>query len=268
MYVVKNYPDGVFNWVDLSTSDAEAAKAFYQGLFGWQFKDIPTDMGSVYSMCQIGGRNVAGLSGMSPEMLEQGAPPVWSSYVKHSDADAVAAHIADAGGKLIFPPMDVMEEGRMLMASDRSGAIFGVWQPKNHIGAQLVNMPNTLIWNELQTRDLEMAKAFYTAVFGWGNRTDENGYVTFQVEDRAQAGMMAMGESMADVPPNWAVYFCVIDVAASSDKVMSLGGTLLVPPTPAGEMGKFSVVQDPQGAIFTIMEFSGPVDIPPGANEE
>ncbi|MFC1878575.1 VOC family protein [Chloroflexota bacterium] len=268
MYIVKNYPDGLFSWVDLSTSDADAAKAFYQGLFGWQYEDNPTGMGGIYSMCQIDGKNVAGLSAMSPEMLEQGVPPFWSSYIKHDNVDVIASRITEAGGKLMFPPMDVMEAGRMIMATDSSGAAFGVWQPKNHIGAQLVNMPNTLIWNELQTRDIEGAKAFYSSVFEWGIQTDDSGYVMFQVDDRIQAGMMLMNEAMGHVPPNWSVYFNVADVAASSQKATELGGTLLVPPTAAGEMGTFSVVQDPQGGIFTIMEFKGPVDQPPGAEAE
>jgi predicted enzyme related to lactoylglutathione lyase len=264
MHVVKSYPDGVFNWVDLATSDAAGAKAFYAGLFGWEFDDRPTDIGTVYTMCQIEGKNAAGLSAMSPDLLNAGIPPHWASYVKHSDVDAVAARITEAGGTVTLPPMDVMEEGRMVMAMDPHGASFGAWQPNNHIGAQLVNMPNTLIWNELQTRDVEVSKSFYSAVFGWESQTDANGYVTFQVGGRTQAGMIVMGESMSEVPPNWAVCFNVADVAASAEKVTALGGVVLVPPTEAGEMGKFSVVQDPQGAIFTIMEFSGQVDLPPG----
>jgi predicted enzyme related to lactoylglutathione lyase len=264
MYVVKKYPDGVFCWVDLTTTDPEAAKAFYGGLFGWEFEDLPTDMGSFYTMCRIDGKNVAGLGPMPPDMQAQGAPPMWSSYVKHDNVDSIAAKLSGAGGALMMPPMDVMDNGRMLMATDPTGAVFGVWQPKNHIGAQLVNMANTLVWNELQTRDVEAAKAFYTAVFGWGAQVDANGYVTFQVEGRTHAGMMQIEESWGPVPPNWSVYFMVADVHASTDKVKALGGNIMVPPTKAGEMGEFTVVQDPQGGAFTIMQFDGPTDIPPG----
>jgi predicted enzyme related to lactoylglutathione lyase len=264
MYVVKKYPNGVFCWIDLTTTDLEAAKAFYGGLFGWEFEDMPTDMGTVYTMCQIDGKNVAGMGPMPQDMQAQGVPPIWMSYVKHDNVDAIAAKVTESSGALVMPPMEVMESGRMLMATDPTGAVFGVWQPKNHIGAQLVNMPNALVWDELQTKDVEAAKGFYTAVFGWGSQVDASGYVTFQVEGRTQAGMMQIDESWGDVPSNWAVYFMISDVHAAVDKVKELGGNILVQPTKAGEMGEFAVVQDPQGGAFTIMQFYGPVDVPPG----
>lgn len=265
MKVVKRYPDGVFCWVDLATTDPQAAKAFYTGLFGWAFEDLPTDMGVPYTMFSIDGKNVAALSAMNPDMQAQGVPPHWSSYIKHDDVDAVAERVTAAGGSLLFPPMDVMDSGRMTFAQDPSGAAFGVWQPKSHIGAELVNMPNTLVWNELQTRDSEGAKAFYSAVFDWTYETDPNGYNLCQQNGRTQAGILQMDESWGDqIPNNWTVYFMVADLDASGAKVKELGGNVLVPATPAGELGKFSVVQDPQGGAFVIMQFSGPVDPPPG----
>jgi predicted enzyme related to lactoylglutathione lyase len=263
MQVVKSYPNGLFSWVDLSTTDTDGAKSFYGGLFGWKFEDRPTDLGPVYTMCLIDGYTVAGMGPLPPDLQEQGVPPFWSSYVKHDDVDAVAAKITKAGGHLVMPPMDLMTEGRMLMAQDPTGAAFGVWQPKNHIGAQLVNMPNTLFWNELQTNDVEAAKAFYVSVFDWTHETDKNGYVALAADDRVQAGMMAIQKEWGEVPPNWAVYFCVADVETAVAKVQELGGNVLTMPMPVGELGKLSVVQDPQGSIFTIME-SSRVDPPPG----
>jgi predicted enzyme related to lactoylglutathione lyase len=265
MHVVTNYPDGVFNWVDLMSTDVAAAKAFYAGLFGWEADDRPIDGGGFYTMFTLNGKNVAGMGAMSDEMKAQGIPSHWVSYVKHSDVDGVAARVAEAGGTVIMPPMDVMEEGRMMMFIDPTGATVGVWQPKNHIGAQLVNMPNTLVWNELQTRDLEAAKSFFNAVFGWTVAADDTGYVTIFESGRRHAGMFQMGEQMAEIPPNWAVYFFVENVETAVSKVSELGGNVLMPITPAEDIGKFAVAQDPAGAVFTIMEFNGPVDPPPGA---
>ena len=265
MFVVTNYPDGVFNWVDLMSTNVEAAKAFYAGLFGWETEDRPIDGGGTYTMFTLNGNSVAGMGAMSEEMQAQGIPSHWASYIKHSDVDSVAARAAEAGGTLIMPPMDVMEEGRMAMFIDPTGATVGVWQPKNHIGAQHVNEHNTLVWNELQTRDLEAAKSFFNAVFGWAYTADENGYVTVSESGRRHAGMFQMNEQMADVPPNWAVYFYVENVETAVSKVNELGGNVLMPITPAGDIGKFTAVQDPAGAVFTIMEFNGPVDPPPGA---
>lgn len=264
MQVVKNYPDGVFCWIDLATTDPAGAKAFYSGLFGWDFDDRPIDGGGVYSMAQIEGYNVAGLGEMPPDMQAQGMPPFWASYVKHSDVDAVAAKVAAAGGTLMFPPMDVMNEGRMAMLQDPAGAVVGVWQPKNHTGAELANMANALVWNELQTRDAAGAKAFFGEVLGWTFDSDPNGYVMCKVNGRTQAGIMQIDENWGDVPNNWAVYFAVDNLETSVAKARELGGNVLVPPSSAGEMGQFSVVQDPQGGAFTIMQFNGPMDPPPG----
>lgn len=264
MQVVKAYPDGLFSWVDLATTDTEGAKAFYSGLFGWEVEDRPISEGQFYTMFSIDGHSVAGMGTMQPEMQAQGMPPVWSSYVKHSDVDAIAVKAEAAGATIVMPPMDVMEEGRMMVFMDPTGAAVGVWQPKNHIGAAVVNQPNSLVWNELYTRDRDSSVSFYESVFGWEHASDENGYVMFKADGRIQAGLMAMDESYGDMPPNWTVYFLVEDINESVAKVKELGGNVLVPPSPAGEMGHFSVVQDPQGGSFTIMQFNGPVDPPPG----
>jgi len=264
MKVVKAYPDGLFCWVDLMTSDILGAKQFYKELFGWQFVDITTDKGPIYTMCQLEGLNVAGLSQMSPDLQSQGMPPVWSSYIKHDHVDQIADRIDSLGGKVIMPLMEIMQEGRMLMATDPSGAVFGVWQPMNHIGAQLVNMPNTLIWNELQTHDIKQAQNFYCKLFGWDASMDESDYVSFSTDKRVHAGMMQIQKEWGEVPPNWSIYFMVDDIEDAVTEIKRLGGNLGVPPTAVGEMGTFSVVQDPQGAFFTIMQFYGPVDDPPG----
>ncbi|MAT97653.1 MAG: hypothetical protein CL608_10960 [Anaerolineaceae bacterium] len=265
MQVVKNYPDGVFCWVELSTTDQEAAKAFYSGLFGWEIEDRPISEGNVYTMLQIEGKNVAALSAMQPDMMAQGVPAFWSSYIKHDDVDAIAEKITAAGGTVMFPPMDVMEYGRMTMGQDPEGASFGVWQPAEHIGAELVNMPNALVWNELQTRQPETVKKFYESVFDWNSAEDENGYVAYMENGRIHAGMITMDENWGpEIPANWSVYFMAEDVAAKAELAQKLGGTVMVPPTEAGAMGIFAVIQDPQGGVFNIMSFKGPVDPPPG----
>ncbi len=264
MQVVKQYPDGVFSWIDLATTDTEGAKSFYGALFGWSFLDLPTDSGTIYSMAQIEGYNVAGLGPLDSGMQEQGVPAHWSAYVKHADADSVAAKAAEAGGIVLVPPFDVMDSGRMTVIQDLGGATVGVWQPGQHIGAQLVNIPNTLTWNELQTNDIEAARTFYAAVFDWTFEVDANDYVLCKAGDRGQAGMMKIEAEWGPVPPNWTNYFLVADVEASAAKVEELGGNLMVAPTAAGEVGKIAVAQDPQGAHFSIIEYTGPAAPPPG----
>jgi uncharacterized protein len=264
MHVVKQYPDGVFCWTDLTTTDVAGAKAFYSGLFGWTYDDVATGGGPDYTMFRMNGEAVAGAGPMDPGMQAGGAPPVWVSYVSHHDIDAVAARATVAGGVVFMPPMDVMEEGRLALVQDPTGAVVGLWQPRNHIGAGLVNMPNAVVWNELQTNNMPAARAFYKAVFGWEDTADQNGYVTYKNLDRLQCGSMNIDPSWGDVPSNWQVYFMVEDLDASVARVVELGGRIHAGPMQAGELGRFATVSDPQGAVFTIMQFSGPVDLPPG----
>ena len=264
MHVVTKYPENVFSWVDLASTDPDTSKAFFSGLFGWNYIDLPTPMGGDYTMCQIDGKNVAGLSGMPPQMQAQGVPSFWTSYVNSSDVDAIGAKIAEAGGQLMMPPMDVMESGRMLVAMDPEGAVFGVWQAKQHIGAQLCNMPNTLVWNELATRDAAAATAFYSAVFGWTVAQDEIGYGMISADSRRQAGMISMDASWEGIPANWGVYFLVENADATAAKVTELGGTVINGPFPAGEVGKIAILSDPTGAMFNAIEMNI-VDPPPGA---
>ena len=269
MHVVTKYPDGVFNWIDLTTTDIAGAKAFYGGLFGWQADDMPTGGGPDYTMFKIDGHAVAGATPMSDDMQQMGAPPVWVSYVKVDDIDGAAARATEAGGAVFVPPMDVLDSGRMTLIQDPTGAAFGIWSPRAFAGAALVNQPNSLAWNELQTRDLPAARAFYEHVFGWAGTEMDNGtgYVTFAADGRTQCGSMPITELWdADIQSHWAVYFMVEDVDAAAARVRELGGEVAEGPHNAGEMGRFIVVRDPQGAVFTAMQFNGPMDLPPGIN--
>ncbi len=264
MHVVTEYPDGIFSWVDLTSADTAAAKPFYEGLFGWTSLDIPINETEFYTMFQLNGHNVAGM-GTIPEGWPSGMS-VWNSYVNSQDIDAVAARVAEAGGQLIMPPMDVMDSGRMMMLAAPDGSVLGVWQAKNHIGAEIVNAPNSLVWNELQTRQTEEVQAFFTKVFGWDVQIDEgSGYAMFAQDGRVHAGMMQMDDSWGEMPNVWATYFLVEDVDSAVAKAQELGGSVAVPKMAAGEMGNFAVLADPAGGMFTVMEFHGEADPPPGA---
>ena len=267
MHVVTNYPDGVFNWIDLSTTDSAGARAFYGGLLGWTANVVPIgDSGMDYTFFELDGHAVAGGGQMSDEQATA-QPPAWTSYVKCDDIDAAVARAEAAGGTVLMPAMEIPNSGRMAILIDPSGAVFGIWSPSPFPGAALVNMPSTLAWNELQTRDLPAARAFYEQVFGWTASEMPDGYTAFAVDGRMQCGSMAIGGEMWEgVPSNWAVYIMVEDVDATAARVAELGGTVLVGPHTAGEMGRFIVVRDPQGAIFTAMQFNGPMDPPPGFN--
>jgi predicted enzyme related to lactoylglutathione lyase len=247
------YDPGTPSWVDLGTPDPADASRFYSGLFGWSIEEGPPEAGG-YRMCMLDGKPVAGLGPqMNPDM-----PPWWTTYVSVADANETAAAITADGGNVLVQPMDVLDVGRMAVAMDPTGAVFSIWQPMKHIGAGIVNDANSFCWNELATRDPQRAVAFYGAVFGWtANILDNAGapnYTEFHLNGRGVAGMMPMesGSFPADVPNHWMVYFAVDDCDAAVDRVKELGGTILMDPMEVPP-GKFAVIKDPQGAVFSVI---------------
>jgi hypothetical protein len=213
-----------------------------------------------YSMAMQGGKMVAGIGAMPPDMKAQGVPPMWNSYAWVDDCAKVEATVRETGGKVIMPTMAVADFGSMAFFQDAEGAVFGAWQPGSHRGAQLVNTPNSLCWNELMVRDVDKAKDFYGKVLGWTYKALPMGdfdYTVLQVGARDNGGMMPMtGPMWEGVPPHWMVYFAVADTDAICKKIEELGGKVCVPPTDI-PVGRFAVVNDPQGAMFSVIKLSG-----------
>jgi predicted enzyme related to lactoylglutathione lyase len=254
------YAHGVPSWVDLGTSDVEGAKAFYGAIFGWEAEDVPTDQGVPYTMLSKDGKVVAGLGPIPPDQAAAGMPPMWNSYVNVDSVDDTIAKVTAAGGSVMMPAMDVMDAGRMAFVADPAGAAIGLWQAGNHKGAELVNEHGTLYWNELITDDTAVAEAFYTSVFGWRAHIQDmptGPYTSFwadgNVEGHAAAGMMAKNEGMGPIPNYWGVYFAVDDVDAILGAVKDNGGQVLMPAMDIPEVGRFAVIQDPQGAHLSVM---------------
>lgn len=251
---VERYEHGVPSWVDLGTPDIPKAIEFYSSLFGWQIEQGPPEAGG-YSMCLLRGKPVAGLG---PQMNP--GPPYWTTYVTVDSVDDGLAKAKSAGGNVLMDGMDVMDVGRMGIIQDPIGAVISLWEPRAHIGANIVNEPNSYSWSELITTDVEASKTFYGAVFGWGSETHGEGgpmpYTEWKIGDRSVGGMMPKPPMMpAEVPPHWGVYFSVDGTEAAIDKVKSLGGQLIMGPMDV-EPGKLAVVQDPQGAVFNVITLS------------
>jgi uncharacterized protein len=243
---------GTPSWVDLASPDVDASRRFYGDLFGWEAWIAPQPEAGGYTIFLKNGKQVAGLGGIFME----GQPPAWSTYVSTDDADSTAQKVRDAGGQVIVEPFDVMDQGRMAVFQDPTGAYISIWQGKAHQGSQLVNEPGSFGWNELATRDIAAAKDFYGKVFGWGYKDSAmpqgGSYTEWQLNGKSIGGGMEMGENYPpQVPPHWLVYFVVEDADLSTAKAEELGAKVLMPPMDI-QPGRFSVLQDPQGAAFAL----------------
>jgi uncharacterized protein len=246
------WPAGTPCWADLGVDDLPGARAFYSGLFGWHVPPGPPEVGG-YSMCELNGAMVAGIG---PRMDPASPPAVWTTYLATADADATAARITAAGGQLVVEPFDVIDAGRMGIAADPGGAVFGIWQAGAQSGAQLANVPGSLIWNENMSRDLDGNKAFYQAVFGYTYGDIAAGdfrYATLDLGESIVGGIGELGAGQPpEVPAHWSVYFAVDDADAAAATVTKLGGRVIAPAwdTPYGRM---AVLSDDQGGVFSVM---------------
>src|SRR5262245_44282723 len=258
---VTSHAPGSFCWIELNTSDTAAAKKFYTGLFDWEPEDMPAGPDMVYTMLRIKGLEIGAMCALQADQKAQGVPPHWMTYVAVASADDAAAKEPDLGGKALMGAFDVMDVGRMAVIQDPQGAVFCVWQAKAHIGTRLAGETGTFGWDELWTTDRKKAAEFYTGMFGWGTKEGDMGemgvYTEWQNGGQSIGGMMEISPEMGPVPPNWLPYFMVDDCDAIAGKASSTGGKLFVPPTDIPNVGRFSVIADPQGAMFAIVKLTG-----------
>ena len=242
---VERYPAGSFCWIDLGTTDVEGAKAFYGGLLGWEFEDLPAPEGS-YTMCRLRGRDVAGIHRHAEE---EGTG--WSSNVSVGDLDRATARARELGAEVLAEPFEVPGAGRTAVLRDPAGAVVSLWQAGGHAGAGLVNEVGAWNWNELVAPDLDRAKKFYGELFGW-MAEDVPGPIprtSFSLGELLVGGGHAPGPQEPPTP-RWTVSFMVADADQAAAEAERLGGRVLLPPMDI-PIGRFAVVADPAGGEFT-----------------
>lgn len=252
------HPNGAPSWVDVASPDVDASVAFYGGLFGWEYaRAEPPEKTGGYGMFSLRGKLVAGVG----PLQNPAQPAVWSTYVAVGDADATAAKATDAGGQVAMGPMDVMDAGRMAFLIDPAGAFVGIWQAARHRGAELVNEPGAVGWNELVCRDPEHARDFYASVFGWEPSLVQMGghdYTIFNLDGKAIGGLMKMTDQWPEsIPSHWMTYFVVADADASALRAEELGGAVAVGPMDAAGAGRIAMISDPNETLFSIITPSG-----------
>lgn len=255
------YAPGTFCWADAGTTDVDAAKRFYGEVLGWSFHDSPMGEGQFYSHAQIRGKDVAALYEQKAEMRAMGMPPFWLLYISVKSVEEVTSRVEKLGGKVMMPPFDVMDAGRMAIIGDPTGAGVALWEPKRHPGSTVVDEPGTACWHELVTNDTVKAAAFFTELLGWEAAEQEMGpmkYTLFKSGGQPIGGMMAIGPEMGPMPPAWLIYFAVDDCDAAVHRAMRGGGKMLMPAMDIPTVGRIATLQDPQGAVFAIGKLEAP----------
>ncbi len=257
---VESYPQGAPCWVELGTSDQEAAKSFYAELFGWTYADHPMHDGhGHYSMAMKDGSTAAAIYTHHEGMRMDGTPPHWDIILAVEDVDATTARAAGLGGAVVEQPVDVGGSGRISVVADPTGGAVGLWQAGSHLGAQVTHEHGSIGWCELLTTDTEAAISFYTALLNIESETADmpggTRYTVYMAGQFPLAGTMAMPEEVRrmNIPPHWSVYFQVDSVDETVQKAKALGATVALQSFDVPSVGRFGFVLDPQGAGFGLL---------------
>lgn len=252
-----SHPHGTFCWMDIYLPDPEKGKAFYQGLFGWDWSDVPMgDSGMLYTMFTLGGKAVGAMGPSMPGMYPDGVPPCWMPYLATDNLDDTAEQAESLGATFHMGPAEV-GNGRVALMQDPADASLFLWQDTGFGGAEITGAPGAMAWNEFYTRDPETTRNFYTALFGWewSSMPIPRGgdYHLASLGDTQVAGGLVMDESWGVLPPHWMIYIQVEDADVAAARVTGLGGDVCVPVTEIA-VGRFAVVNDDQKGTFTIFE--------------
>ena len=228
--------------------DVAAAEAFYGAVFGWEFVD--TGAGDV--ICRVNGHPAAGIG---PQDGNQ--PAAWTVYLASNDIDATAAAITDTGGALLAAPFTRPGRGRLAVAVDPTGALFGVWQAAGSVGAVVYAEPGALVWTDAHLPDPDRGRAFYAGVFGYEYQPSPGApgdYTTFSVGADRVGGIGGMMGAPAGTRPWWLPYFAVANAVAAVAAASAAGGSLLSGPddTPFG-VGRMALLTDPDGVTFAVV---------------
>ena len=258
MTTIEKHAPGNFCWVELATTDQNAAISFYSKIFGWAANNMSMGGDDFYTIFRLDGCDAAAGCTLRPDQLSRGVPPHWNLYVAVENADVSAARAAELGGTVLAPPFDVFDAGRMAVIQDPTGATLCLWQPNKNTGTGIAGLHGTLCWADLNTPDQARAGEFYSALFGWQimkeDEKPEHNYWNIKNCYDFIGGIPPSSQHRAGTPAHWMAYFTVSDCDKTADEAKNLGATLFMPPTDFEDVGRISVMADPQGAAFAIFK--------------
>jgi uncharacterized protein len=255
---IDKHPAGDFCWIELHTTDQAAGKNFYSSLFGWTIQDMPMGPGDYYTMFFLEDRSTGAACTLQKDQLAQHVPPHWMLYVATENTDASAAKAVELGGKVLAPPFDVMDAGRMAVLQDPTGAIFCIWQANKNQGTTITGVDGTICWADLSTADQDRASSFYSLLFGWTIVKEEeepkHNYWHIKNGEQFIGGIPPASHRDPKIPPHWEIYIQASDCDSIASKAKGMGAKLYLPPKDFENVGRISVIADPQGAVFAIFQ--------------
>lgn len=257
MAIIEKHSAGSFCWIELHTTDQNAAKSFYGSLFGWNPQDMPMGPNDFYTIFKLQGRDAAAGCTLRPDERSQGVPPHWMIYITVENADAAATKAQQLGGTILAPAFDVMDAGRMAVIQDPTGAIFCPWQANKSNGIGIAQVAGTLCWADLSTPDVKHASDFYSGLFGWqisADPKDKSGYLHIKNGEQFIGGIPPASHRPPGAPPHWLAYFQVDDVDAITNQATGMGAKVHLAPMTMEGVGRFAMIADPQGAVFAIFK--------------
>lgn len=245
-------PAGTPTWTDLISPNAEAARNFYQAVFGWQYDVGSAEFGG-YTTARLGDRSTAGIVGDSPE--NAAVLPAWGLYFAANDINAGVTRAEALGATALYPTMEVGPFGSMATLTDPTGAQFSLWQAGMHVGWQVTNEPNSVAWFELYTPNAKAARDFYMALLGATADPMPGGmeYYVLKHGDAMLAGIMQIDPAWGNMPAQWVSYFAVADADETVATAVAHGGKQMgnIDDSP---FGRIAALMDPFGAIFKIVQ--------------
>lgn len=239
-------------WAGLMTHRAQEARDFYGALFGWEFEPGPGGLGG-YAFAVLDGRRVAGI-GQAP--ADPYRPVAWTTVLAADDVDQAAEAVHACGGTVGVGPLSTGDEGRLAMAADPAGAVFGIWQSERLAGADLAGVPGAVAWSELWTAETALIAKFYEVVFGLDaerSRGGEPDRVVLTAGRRPVAGVRGMGSRLPrDRGAHWLTYFATDDPDRTVTRATALGARVVDPPGDS-RYGRMATLIDPEGAAFALI---------------
>jgi len=244
---ITTHMPGSFCTAVLHTRDMERAAAFYNALIGWTTQEVPGTSG--HRLLQFGGKTVAS--------LHQSAGDGW---IPHVSVESVARTTADALklGATLADSVDVPGLARLAALRDPEDAVFGLWQPAPHQGAQLMEDVGSLWWIEVLSNNVAGAREFYERLFGWTSVDTSfepfGAYTVFKRGEVQEGGILPIGHDW-EVSPRWNAIFAVDACDATIKRAKPLGGSEVFVHT-VPKAGRIGLLSDPGGALFVMR---GPV---------